>query len=89
MAESLGLGKQFAVHASLCVRFRDCVVPEVGKFSTGRIRGTVLDRDLINGGNWPRSVTPAPSSEKEETERAADGESKEVTLCVMALIFLI
>jgi len=28
----LNLGKQFEVLAHLRVRFRDCVVPEVGKF---------------------------------------------------------
>src|SRR5882672_1067925 len=60
MAESLGLGMQFAVHAPLCVRFRDCVVPEVGKFSTDGIRFEVLDRDLIKERDWPRSVNAAP-----------------------------
>jgi len=32
----IGLGKRFAVHAPPDVRFRDCVVPKLGKFSTGK-----------------------------------------------------
>jgi hypothetical protein len=43
MAELIGLGKRFAVLAPLGVRFRDCVVPEVGKFSVGGIGFEVLD----------------------------------------------
>jgi len=54
----------------------------VGKFSTGGILLAILDRDLIKGEDWSRSVNSAPGSEKEETERMADSEDKEVSLCI-------
>ncbi len=84
MAELIGLGMRFAVLAPLGVHFRDCVVPEVGKFSTGRSRFQVLGQGMIKSENWSRSVNAAPGAEKEETERAADTEDKEVSLCSMA-----
>jgi hypothetical protein len=43
MAELLGLGEWFAVFAPFGVRSRDCVVPEVGRFSTNGIGFTVND----------------------------------------------
>jgi hypothetical protein len=53
----------------------------VGKFLAGGIMFTALDRGLIKGRNRPRYVNAEPVSEKEETERMADSEDKEVFLC--------
>jgi hypothetical protein len=83
MAELLGIGKRFAILTPRGVRFRECLVPEVGRFSKGGIMFEVLDRDLIKAGDWSRTVNVASGSEKEEIERTAGREDKEVSLCLM------
>ncbi len=64
MAELLGIGKRFAILAPLGVRFRECLVPEVGRFSKDGIRFEVLDRDLTKAGDWSGAVNLAPGCGK-------------------------
>jgi hypothetical protein len=51
MAKLISLGKRDMVLAPLGVRFRERVVPEMGKFSARGIMFAALDRDLIKDGN--------------------------------------